>query len=108
MTETRNRRRVLQGIVVSDQMKDTISVRVERRYKHRLYGKFVRAHKKYLAHDEGNTANVGDVVQIMECRPMSKRKRYRLTQVVEAVDQTPNVVAPETVMEGAVEQGGES
>lgn len=103
MTDTRNRRRVLQGIVVSDAMQDTISVRVERRYKHRLYGKFVRAHKKYLAHDAGNTAQVGDVVQIMGCRPMSKRKRYRLSQIVERADQTPNVID----QTAAVLEGGE-
>ena len=92
MTDTRNRRRVLQGVVVSDSMKDTISVRIERRYKHRLYGKFVRAHKKYMAHDEGNTAKVGDVVAIMACRPMSKLKRGRLTQIVESVNLTPTVI----------------
>ena len=92
MTDTRNRRRVIQGVVVSDSMKDTISVRIERRYKHRLYGKFVRAHKKYMAHDEGNTAKVGDVVAIMACRPMSKLKRWRLTQIVESVNLTPTVI----------------
>lgn len=104
MTETRNRRRVLQGIVVSDAMQDTISVRVERRYKHRLYGKFVRAHKKYLAHDAGNTAKVGDVVQIMECRPISKNKRYRLSQIVESIQVTPNVIDPTA----AVIEGGDA
>ncbi|MDG1500929.1 MAG: 30S ribosomal protein S17, partial [Planctomycetota bacterium] len=75
-------RRSLQGTVVSDGMDQTITVRVERRYKHPLYGKYVRSHKKYMAHDADNTAQVGDTVDIVACRPMSKMKRWRLTGVV--------------------------
>ena len=79
MSETRNTRRSLQGTVVSDGMEQTITVRVERRYKHPLYGKYIRSHKKYMAHDADNSALVGDVVDIVACRPMSKLKRWRLT-----------------------------
>lgn len=89
MSESRNSRRVLQGVVVSDAMQDTITVRVERRYKHPLYGKFVRSHKKYMAHDADNRAKLGDVVTIVACRPMSKRKRWRLDSIL-----TSTIVAP--------------
>jgi small subunit ribosomal protein S17 len=84
MSDSRNSRRSIQGLVVSDKMDQTITVRVERRFRHPLYGKFVRSHKKFMAHDEANTANVGDVVSIVACRPMSKRKRWRLESVVTA------------------------
>lgn len=80
---TRNRRSVVQGVVSSAGMDKTISVRVERMFKHPKYKKFIRRHSKVHAHDEGNEANVGDRVELMECRPMSKTKRYRLTRVVE-------------------------
>lgn len=89
MSESRNSRRVLQGVVVSDAMQDTITVRIERRYKHPLYGKFVRSHKKYMAHDADNLAKLGDVVTIAACRPMSKRKRWRLESIL-----TSTIVAP--------------
>lgn len=79
----RGRRRVLQGIVVGNGMDKTISVRVERTTKHPKYKKYVRTHTKYLAHDEENVANVGDTVRMTECRPLSKSKRWRLTDVVE-------------------------
>ena len=79
----RGRRRVLQGMVVSDGMEKTISVRVERVFKHPKYKKFVRKHTKYLAHDEQNDAQVGDTVRIVECRPLSKNKRWRMSEVVE-------------------------
>ena len=82
MSDSRNTRRSLQGTVVSDGMDQTITVRVERRYKHPLYGKYVRSHKKYMAHDGDNAARVGDTVDIVACRPMSKLKRWRLTSVV--------------------------
>lgn len=82
MSDSRNTRRSLQGTVVSDAMDQTITVRVERRYKHPLYGKYVRSHKKYMAHDADNSAHVGDTVDIVACRPMSKMKRWRLTEVV--------------------------
>jgi small subunit ribosomal protein S17 len=71
-------RRVLQGIVVSDKMDKTITVKVERRIMHPLYKKFIRRSKKYAAHDENNTCKVGDQVRIRECRPLSKRKRWEI------------------------------
>lgn len=77
-----NRRRVLQGIVVSDKMTKTIGVRVERITRHPKYRKYVRRHKKYLAHDENGEARIGDTVEIRETRPLSKQKRWRLVRVV--------------------------
>lgn len=71
-------RRVLQGVVVSDKMDKTVVVKVERRLMHPLYKKFIRRSKKYAAHDEANGAKIGDVVQIRECRPISKRKRWEV------------------------------
>ncbi len=70
--------RVLQGTVVAAKMQDTCTVSVERYVKHPKYKKFVRLSKKYLVHDAGNTANVGDKVEIIEARPISKRKRFKL------------------------------
>lgn len=69
-------RRVLQGTVVSDKGDKTITVLVERRVMHPVYKKFIRQSKKYAAHDEGNLFKVGDTVSIIECRPISKRKRW--------------------------------
>jgi len=89
MSETRNNRRSLQGIVTSDAMQDTITVRVERRFRHPLYGKFVRSHKKYMAHDADNAAKIGDVVSIVGCRPMSKHKRWRLERILESTNVAP-------------------
>ncbi|MCH7937658.1 MAG: 30S ribosomal protein S17 [Proteobacteria bacterium] len=71
-------RRVMQGIVVSDKMDKTVTVKVERRVMHRLYKKFIRRSKKYSAHDENNACKVGDVVSIRECRPISKNKRWEI------------------------------
>ncbi len=71
-------RRVLQGVVVSDKMDKTVTVQVERRFKHPLYKKFIRRSKKYAAHDETNAIKVGDVVKIRECRPLSKRKKWEI------------------------------
>ena len=82
MDNARNKRKVLQGIVVSDRMLKTISVDVERVYKHPKYGKYVRRHKKYHAHDENREAHSGDVVEIVECRPLSRLKRWRLVRIV--------------------------
>ncbi len=76
-------RRVLQGEVVSDKNDKTVVVRVERRVMHPLYKKFIRRTKKYAAHDEGNRFKVGDVVRIIECRPLSRTKRWRLVEVLE-------------------------
>lgn len=69
-------RRVLQGSVVSDKGDKTITVLVERRVMHPIYKKYIRSSKKYAAHDETNSYKVGDVVSIVECRPISKRKRW--------------------------------
>lgn len=76
-------KRVLQGRVVSDKADKTVTVSVERRFKHPLYGKIVSTRKKYLAHDEGNTYTVGDVVEITASRPVSKRKRFTVSGLVE-------------------------
>lgn len=78
----RNARRSLQGTVVSTKMDKTITVRVERRFKHPKYGKYVRSHKKFMAHDEENKALEGDFVEIAATRPMSKQKRWRLVRVI--------------------------
>ncbi len=71
-------RRVLQGEVVSDKNDKTVVVRVERRVMHPLYKKFIRRSKKYAAHDEENRFKVGDVVRIIECRPLSRTKRWEV------------------------------
>jgi small subunit ribosomal protein S17 len=72
----------MQGVVTSTSMDKTIGVRVERLYKHSKYKKYIRRHEKYLAHDEENKAGVGDTVEIVECRPLSKNKRWRMIQVL--------------------------
>ena len=82
-TLTRNLRKTRIGIITSDKMVKTITVAVERRVKHPLYGKFMKKTKKYHAHDEENTARIGDRVRIMETRPLSKSKRWRLVEVIE-------------------------
>lgn len=83
MTENRNERKVYQGRVVSDKMDKTIVVQVETRKTHPKYGKRVKYSKKYVAHDETNKAKEGDIVRVMETRPLSKTKRFRLVEVVE-------------------------
>ena len=75
--------RTKQGRVVSDSMNQTITVLVERRVKHPLYGKFIRRSKKVHVHDENNDCNVGDTVTISECRPISKTKCWKLVGIVE-------------------------
>jgi len=82
MTE-RNDRKVYQGRVVSDKMEKTIVVEVSTRKTHPVYGKRVKYSKKYKAHDENNEAKIGDIVRIMETRPLSATKRFRLIEVVE-------------------------
>lgn len=72
-----------QGVVVSDKMDKTIVVRVERQYKHPLYKKIVRQHKKFKAHDENNECREGDFVQIVESRPLSRQKRWALQRIIE-------------------------
>lgn len=78
----RNTRKSFTGTVVSDKMDKTITVAVDTYRKHRLYGKRVKKTTKLHAHDENNTAKIGDVVKIMETRPLSKMKRFRLVEVV--------------------------
>ena len=82
-TTERNTRKERQGTVVSDAQDKTIVVRVERRTTHPLYGKTMTVSKKYHVHDEANEAGVGDTVRIIETRPVSKLKRWRLAEVVE-------------------------
>ncbi len=79
---SRGQRKTRVGSVVSDRMDKTIVVSVERRFAHPLYGKQVTRHKKYYAHDNENEAHIGDVVRIVETRPLSKNKRWRLEEVV--------------------------
>ena len=86
MAERTSRRKVRVGTVVSDRMDKTIVVKVETRMPHSLYGKIVRKSKKYVAHDEENKCGMGDLVRIMETRPLSKTKRWRLMEIVEKAD----------------------
>lgn len=81
--EERNIRKSRIGIVTSDKMDKTIAVSVERRLQHPIYGKYVKKSKKFIAHDEKNECNVGDVVRITETRPLSKRKRWRVVEIIE-------------------------
>lgn len=82
-TEERGYRKVRRGYVVSDKMNKTIVVEVEDRVKHPLYGKVIRRSTKIKAHDENNTAGIGDLVLIHETRPLSATKRWRLVEIVE-------------------------
>jgi small subunit ribosomal protein S17 len=84
MTE-RNLRKTRIGVVISNRMEKTITVTVERKVKHPIYGKFVKKTSKFHAHDEKNECSIGDTVKIMETRPLSKTKRWRLVEVVEKV-----------------------
>lgn len=81
--ETRNLRKVRTGVVSSNKMDKTITVAVKWKEKHPIYGKFVNKTKKYHAHDEKNDCNIGDTVTIMETRPLSKTKRWRLIEINE-------------------------
>ena len=83
MSEERNQRKVYQGRVVSDKMDKTIVVVIETQKKHSRYGKRIKYSKKYKAHDENNVAKIGDIVKIMETRPLSSTKHFRLVEVVE-------------------------
>ena len=79
----RNRRKTRIGKVVSDKMDKTITVAIEDHVKHPLYGKIVKKTVKFKAHDEKNECNIGDTVKIMETRPLSRDKRWRLVQIIE-------------------------
>ncbi len=81
--ENRNLRKERIGVVTSDKMEKSIVVSVERKVKHPMYGKFMKKSTKFVAHDEKNDCNEGDTVRIMETRPLSKRKNWRLVEIVE-------------------------
>ena len=79
----RSKRKTVVGTVVSTKMDKTITVSTEKKYRHPLYKKYVKKTSKFMAHDEKNECNEGDIVKIMETRPLSKHKRWRLVEVVE-------------------------
>ena len=81
--ETRNLRKERTGVVTSNKMDKSITVAIKRKEKHPIYGKFVNKTMKYHAHDEKNECGIGDTVKIMETRPLSKTKRWRLVQIIE-------------------------
>ncbi|MBC5633495.1 MULTISPECIES: 30S ribosomal protein S17 [Parabacteroides] len=81
--ETRNLRKERTGVVTSNKMDKSITVAIKWKEKHPIYGKFVSKTKKYHAHDEKNECGIGDTVKIMETRPLSKTKRWRLVQIIE-------------------------
>jgi len=83
MSENKTVRKQIIGVVTSSKMDKSITVSVERRIKHPIYGKFVRKTKKFMAHDETNQCNEGDTVRLVESRPLSARKRWRLIEVLE-------------------------
>ncbi|MCQ2292335.1 MAG: 30S ribosomal protein S17 [Bacteroidales bacterium] len=79
----RNNRKVREGVVVSDKMDKSIVILVERKMKHPIYGKFLKRSTKFMAHDEKNECHIGDRVRIMETRPLSKNKCWRLVEILE-------------------------
>ena len=81
--ETRNLRKTRIGQVVSNKMEKSVTVAIERKVKHPIYGKFVKTTTKFRAHDEKNECNIGDTVSIMEIRPLSKNKRWRVVEILE-------------------------
>ncbi len=81
--KTRGKRKERIGLVVSDKMQSTIVVSVERKVKHLMYGKFMKKNKKFMAHDAEGQAHIGDTVRVMETRPLSKNKRWRLVEILE-------------------------
>ncbi|PID44926.1 MAG: 30S ribosomal protein S17 [Proteobacteria bacterium] len=83
MSEKKKSRKTRTGSVVSNRMEKSVVVRVERTFRHKLYGKYVKTSVKYLADDPENRCNIGDVVLIEECRPLSKKKRWRIKTVLE-------------------------
>ena len=81
----RGHRRLQVGVVASDKMAKTVVVRVDRLVKHSLYNKYIKRSVKYKVHDENNSCKAGDRVQIIECRPLSKDKRWNLKQIIESI-----------------------
>ncbi len=82
MSEERNLRKTRVGLVISSKMDKSITVSIERKIQHPIYGKSLKRSKKFVAHDEENSCNEGDTVKIMETRPISKRKKWRLVEVI--------------------------
>ena len=103
--KTRNRRKTVIGTVVSAKNTKTIAVERERRFMHPLYGKIVKRHKKLIAHDEREIAAEGDRVEIVEARPISKTKRWRLVRVIQAGDAAIAAAAPDEIL---AEESGET
>jgi small subunit ribosomal protein S17 len=85
-TAERSHRKVRTGVVVSDKMDKTVVVRIDRQVRHALYGKTIKRSSKLVAHDESNDAHVGDTVRLMETRPASKTKRWRVVEIVERAE----------------------
>ena len=83
MDNNRNFRKQREGIVVSNKMDKSIIVEVERKFKHHKYGKFLKRTSRFMSHDENNECGIGDVVRIMETRPLSKNKCWRLVEIIE-------------------------
>ncbi len=103
MARERGRRKVFVGTVISDKMDKTVVVAVERLVRHPLYKKVIRRTSKFYAHDEGNECRIGDIVEIMETRPLSKLKRWRVTRILQRA-KVPLSVAREEVSEETEEQ----
>jgi len=87
MSETSSNPRILTGRVVSNKMNQTVTVLIERRVRHPLYGKIIRRSTKVHAHDEENSCRVGDTVRVQECRPISKTKSWNLVEIIERAEQ---------------------
>lgn len=83
MSDTSKTRKTRRGAVISNAMDKSVVVIVERKVRHKLYGKFIRCRVKYMVHDAGNECNIGDIVLIEECRPLSKNKRWRVRTIVQ-------------------------
>lgn len=101
---------MLQGTVTGDAMDKTITITVVRTFRHSKYGKFIRRRSKHYAHDESNTAHTGDWVEVMECRPLSRTKRWRLVRVISksrAADPV-SAEAEETLTGAGTDTGGDS
>lgn len=83
MEQNRGKRKVLKGVVKSDKMQKTVIVVVERKFRHPVYKKVVRVKKKYKVHSPDNSAHAGDLVEMMETKPLSKEKRWRITRIIQ-------------------------
>ena len=83
MSETTKTKKTRQGSVISNKMDKSVVVLVERKIRHKFYGKYIKRRVKYMAHDSANECNIGDTVLIEECRPLSKKKRWRVRKIIE-------------------------